>query len=103
MAFNMVSAVSPILSPSIKAIAGSAQAEENSSVNFGDLLKAAINKVEGLQIESANLANDFAAGKIDNIQQVTIAGSKAELALQFSVQIRNKVLDAYSEIMRMQI
>ena len=62
-----------------------------------------LNKVNDLQLESAELTNDFATGKTDNIHQVLIAGEKADIALQLTMQIRTKILDAYSEIMRMQI
>jgi flagellar hook-basal body complex protein FliE len=49
------------------------------------------------------LTEDFAAGRTDNIHQVMIAAEKSDIALQFTMQIRNKILDAYNEIMRMQI
>ena len=42
-------------------------------------------------------------GETDNIHNVMIAGSKANLALQMTIQVRNKVMDAYNEIMNMQI
>ena len=73
------------------------------SIPFSDYLKQALNSTNTLLVEADNLANDFAAGKIDNIHQVTIAAEKADVALQFTMQIRNKIMDAYSEIMRMQI
>lgn len=76
---------------------------ESSSVSFGSYLKDALDKVNNLQLESEQIGNDFAAGKTDNIHQVMIASEKADIALQFTMQIRNKILDAYSEIMRMQI
>ena len=56
-----------------------------------------------LQIEAENLTNAFASGATDNIHQVLIAAEKADIALQFTLQVRNKILDAYNEIMRMQI
>lgn len=73
------------------------------SIPFSDYLKQALNSTNTLLVEADNLADDFAAGKIDNIHQVTIAAEKADVALQFTMQIRNKIMDAYSEIMRMQI
>ncbi|MDP4092154.1 MAG: flagellar hook-basal body complex protein FliE [Bacillota bacterium] len=75
----------------------------DNSVNFGDMLKDALNKVNDLQLQSQQSENDFAAGKTDNINQVMVATEKADLALQFTVAIRNKILDGYQEIMRMQI
>jgi len=74
-----------------------------SMIPFADFLSTALNKTNELLIQSEKLSNEFAAGKADNIHQVLIAGEKANIALQFTVQIRNKILDAYNEIMRMQI
>lgn len=79
------------------------QENENTTVSFSDYLNDALTKVNDLQIEAEQVADDFAAGKIDNIHEVTIAAEKADIALQFTMQIRNKILDAYNEIMRMQI
>lgn len=45
----------------------------------------------------------LATGEIQNLHQVTIDSLKAEIALQFTLQIRNKVIESYQEIMRMQI
>lgn len=73
------------------------------AVPFSDYLQQALNSTNSLLVEADNLADDFAAGKIDNIHQVTIASEKADIALQFTLQIRNKIMEAYSEIMRMQI
>lgn len=74
-----------------------------SSVPFADYFKQALDNANSLLIDAQNLADDFAAGKTDNIQQVMLAAQKADIALQFTMQIRNKIMDAYSEIMRMQI
>lgn len=75
----------------------------NVTIPFSDYLKQAVDNTNNLLLDADRLANEFAAGKTDNIHQVTIAGEKADIALQFTMQIRNKILDAYSEIMRMQI
>lgn len=71
--------------------------------SFGDYLNQAIQNVNNLQIESEKLNDAFAAGQTDNIQQVMIASEKAQIALQFTLQLRNKFLDAYQEIMRMPV
>jgi len=76
---------------------------ENVDIPFSDFLKDALNKTNDLIMQSQELTNDFAAGKTDNIHQMMIAAEKANIALQFTMQIRNKILDAYNEIMRMQI
>lgn len=72
-------------------------------ISFGEYLNTALMKVSGLEEQSDQLKEDFALGKTDNIPEVLIAGEKANVALQFTMQVRNKIMDAYSEIMRMQI
>ncbi|MCX7773875.1 MAG: flagellar hook-basal body complex protein FliE, partial [Clostridia bacterium] len=56
-----------------------------------------------LEQESNKMTEDFIAGRTDNIHSVMIAGQKATIALQFVMEVRNKVMDAYQEIMRMQV
>lgn len=73
------------------------------TVPFIDYLTNALNKTNNLIVEADKLSEDFAAGKTDNIHQVLIAAEKANIALQFTLQVRNKIIDAYNEIMRMQI
>jgi flagellar hook-basal body complex protein FliE len=73
---------------------------------FEDFYKAAMGLVEQtntLQRQAEQIGLDFAMGKTDNIHNVMIAQEKAGTALQFTVQIHNKVLEAYREIMRIQI
>lgn len=77
--------------------------KDNSSIPFAEYLNDAMNKTNELLLESDRLADDFAAGRTDSIHQVMIAAEKADVALQFTLQIRNKIMDAYNEIMRMQI
>lgn len=72
-------------------------------LSFSEILNNAISKVNDLQLESDKLTDEFATGKTDNIHQVLIAAEKADVALQLTMQIRTKILDAYKEIMNMQI
>jgi flagellar hook-basal body complex protein FliE len=76
---------------------------ENKGLNFAEIFNNAMNSVNQLQIESKELTDELATGRTDNIHEVLIAGEKADIALQLTIQIRNKILDAYTEIMRMQI
>lgn len=100
MAVNSVSgfnAISPI------AFDKNVPNTESKGLNFAEIFNNAMNSVNDLQIQSKELTEDLAAGRTDNIHEVLIAGEKADIALQLTMQIRNKILDAYSEIMRMQI
>lgn len=71
--------------------------------DFGRLLAEALNNVEAAQKEAANAAQRLATGEIRDVAEVLIASEKATLALQMTVQVRNKVLEAYQEIMRMPV
>lgn len=72
-------------------------------LSFKELLVEELQKVNSLQKNSEYLNNKLILGEVENIHQVMIAAEKADLALQLTLQIRNKILDAYNEIMRMQI
>jgi flagellar hook-basal body complex protein FliE len=71
--------------------------------NFQSILQENINKVNKLQLDSDQITEDFALGKTDNIHQVMIAGEKAETAMKLTLAVQNKVVDAYKEIMRLQV
>lgn len=77
--------------------------ETNEAVDFKGLLMEALQNVNSLEQESGKITEDFIAGRTDNIHSVMIAGEKASIALQFVLEVRNKVMDAYQEIMRMQV
>ncbi|MEY4615868.1 MAG: hypothetical protein RJB66_828 [Pseudomonadota bacterium] len=71
--------------------------------SFGDTLKDAIQEVNQLQKVSDKKMQDLATGKTDNIPDVMIAAEKADIALKLMVQVRSKIIDAYQEIMKMQV
>jgi flagellar hook-basal body complex protein FliE len=73
------------------------------AVSFKDVLMGEINKVSELEKQSDALTADFISGKTDNIHSVLIAAEKASIAFELMIAIRDKVLDAYNEIMRMQV
>ncbi len=99
----MINGITGISAP-VSGINGfSSNNSASGEVSFRDFLKNELNKVNDLIIQSDRLSEDFAAGKTDNIHQVLIAVEKADIALQLTLQIRNKILDAYNEIMRMQL
>lgn len=98
MNIDKVSGVQPILGN-----IGTNDTSTDNKVSFADFLKDAVNQVNDMQI-SAQKSNDLlAAGQVDNLHQVMIESEKADIALQYTIQVRNKIMDAYSEIMRMQV
>jgi flagellar hook-basal body complex protein FliE len=70
---------------------------------FGEFLQQALNKVEQAQNDAATAAQRLASGEITDVAEVMIASEKATLALQLTVQVRNKVIEAYQEMMRMPV
>lgn len=77
--------------------------DKNNELNFKDFLLNAVDHVNKLQMEAQQTTAKLASGQIDNLHEVMIAVEKADIALQFAVQVRNKIIDAYNEVMRMQI
>ncbi len=73
------------------------------NISFKNYLVDAIHKVNDLEQNANEYSIKLASGELDNIHEAMIASQKAEIASQFMIEIRNKVLDAYKEIMRMQI
>ena len=62
-----------------------------------------IGSVNELQKSSDKAIQNLATGRTDNIAEVMIASEKADIALRLMVQVRNKIIDAYQEIMKMQV
>ena len=75
----------------------------SSGVNFKKLLQSNLNKVNEMQLLSHQASIKFATGESDNLHELMITLEEAKLALQLAVEVRNKILDAYQEILRMQI
>lgn len=73
------------------------------NTSFADTLKTALSQVNDLQKTADRAAQDLATGRTDNISDVMIAVEKADIALKVMVQVRNKIVDAYQEIMKMQV
>lgn len=70
---------------------------------FSSILKNALDQVNKLQIQSDEYKELLATGDIDNLHDITIAAEKANISLQLTLSIRNKLVEAYQEIMRMQV
>lgn len=79
------------------------KALESNKVDFSELLTNALDRVNDDQINSQNMGEAFMLGEIDSLHDVTIAGMKADLSINLAVEVTNKVLSAYNEIMRLQL
>ncbi|HHW09908.1 MAG TPA: flagellar hook-basal body complex protein FliE [Firmicutes bacterium] len=71
--------------------------------SFGATLLRAIREVNRLENQAQESQIKLAAGEITDIHQVMLAAEKADLALEMTLAVRNKILEAYQEIMRMPV
>ena len=82
---------------------GETQEVETPTKTFGEFLVDELKKTNELQLESDKLNAALAAGRVEDISQVVVAAQKADIALQLTLQLRNRATSAYQEIMRMQV
>lgn len=84
-------------------IRGDVLTPQTEQKSFGDTLKAAVNSVNELQKTADVKMEELATGKAESIPDVMIAAEKADIALKLMVQVRNKIIEAYQEVMKMQV
>ncbi|MDF2820731.1 MAG: fliE [Clostridiales bacterium] len=78
--------------------------KDNSFSNIFNAAMNLLNDTNSLQLKADDIGMEFLSGNTNvNIEDVLIASKKASTALQFTVEIRNQVLAAYDEIMKLQI
>ena len=79
-------------------------APQTEEASFGDLLKDSINKVNETQKEASTLKTAFDSGQGNvDLAQVMIAAQKSSLSFEAMVQVRNKLVEAYKDVMNMPI
>jgi len=71
--------------------------------SFKDTIKSFLGDVNDKVATSDQLSRDYAVGKTNDVNKVVTSVEEASLALQFTMAIRNKLMDAYTEISRMQV
>jgi len=92
---SMMGQVSPDISTSKSA--------EDATKSFQETLNGFVNNVNDLQTSADTAINKMAAGETADVHDVMIAVEKAKVSFDLLLQIRNKMLDAYKQIMQMQI
>lgn len=78
-------------------------AKKSGDSGFSELLKQGISEVNKSMKASEQSSTDLATGKSSNIHETMLAAAKAELGFNMLVQLRNKAIEAYQEVMRMQV
>ena len=71
--------------------------------SFADTLAQSLDKVNTLQKEADVAIQDFVTGDTRNIHETMLAVGKADIAFRLTMQVRNKMVEAYQEVMRMQV
>jgi len=76
---------------------------QGDGARFGDMLKQAVRKVNQIQMDANQAVVEMSTGENRNIHQTVIALEKANISFQLMLQVRNKAVEAYREVMRMQV
>ena len=69
-------------------------------LSFDELLSASMKEVNALQLEADDRMRRFATGDVEDISEVVMASSRAEVALKLMMELRNKLVDAYQALSR---
>ncbi|MCY8516616.1 flagellar hook-basal body complex protein FliE [Bacillus atrophaeus] len=106
----MVNTISPFqvqntqsTQPVTSQLNNSQKTDSSNQTSFSELLKNSISSLNESQVQSDNFTNALAAGKDVNLDEVMIAAQKASISLTAATEFRNKAVEAYQEIMRMQM
>ncbi|WP_425219032.1 flagellar hook-basal body complex protein FliE [Ralstonia solanacearum] len=103
---SVVSLMNSVLAPSSKvgSVDGSAGDSAKVSIDFGAVLKSSLDKVDASQQKAETLSRSFELGNNDvDLHDVMLSLQKANIDLQTAVQVRNKLVSAYQNIMSMSI
>ncbi len=76
---------------------------ETKGSSFMDALQNSMEEVNANQLEADGAVKDLIAGKTKNLHETMLQLQKADLSLKTMMQVRNKILEAYKEIMKMQV
>jgi flagellar hook-basal body complex protein FliE len=82
---------------------GVSPAGGGSGQGFGKMLSGAVDNLDKLQSDATTASQQLATGQATDISQVTMQVENASLALQLAVEVRNKAVDAYQDLFRMQV
>lgn len=78
-------------------------AEQEQGTSFKKTLSGFLDEVNDLQLKANESIENLATEKVKNVHEVMIAMAKAEVSFKFMMEARNKLVETYKEVMRMQI
>jgi len=88
---------------SIPSIEPAASPKSPGAGEFRSILSEAVGRVEQFQQNSASTIDKFLSGEEEEVHKVALAVDQAQMAFDLFLQVRNKVISAYQEVMRMQM
>ncbi len=100
MEFQSITPIRPLQTDSAPTAGGSTKAQ---STIFEDIFRSMVDNVKETDAAKNEAYYALATGQLDNPAQASIAATQAELSVSLLVQMRNKALDAYSELMRISL
>ena len=95
-----ISAIRPVSLPELSATNSSTAAAPG---GFQSMLESMVGGVEKSQAQAQQTVNSFLAGNNEELHSVALATQRSSLEFDMFMQVRNKVLSAYQEVMRMQV
>ena len=101
--FSLIESVMNHGTSGIQVSNSSGSKPQTGKASFGEVLKSAIDAVNESQYQSDLKTEALANGNADNLHDVMITAQKASITLETAVQMQKKAIDAYNEIMRMQV
>jgi len=87
----------PVVTP------GQSRVLDTAKGSFADVLSGLVNDVNGLQASAAELRNQLVAGEGGDLHQAMIAAEEAGIAIELLIEVRNKIIEAYQQLMRMPV
>ncbi|HDS30542.1 MAG TPA: flagellar hook-basal body complex protein FliE [Firmicutes bacterium] len=100
---NEIDGIKSLLPGKVPALGIKSLSDAQGTEKFSDLLSKAVGSVNDLSLERDRLALDLAMGRPVELHQVMLAASKAQIAMELFIELRNKLIEAYQEISRMPI
>ena len=101
LAIKAYSAAAELQGGGIKNFAGKSS-PASSTKSFADTIEDSLGQVNEMQAEKGRMIEEFASGKTQNVHELMISLQKAGLAMDMTSAVRNKVMNAYQELMRIQ-
>jgi flagellar hook-basal body complex protein FliE len=90
-------------SSSLSGLSGTSGVSGTDTSGFGDILSSSVDSLQASQSKAGDLALQAATGDLTDVHDYTIAATEASLQTELATTLRNKGLEAFQEIMRMQI